>query len=278
MKVFGTDLFKHKVAPTLYDFAQHGILRLNEGFGMEPTNVVWQTNYNVTGTIGDGTNVLAQAPPKKPAAKKAPAEPTPKDIFELKTLNQPEFGIKTDPVYLDTEIATLKEKLELFAKPRKVRRGVLRNRPNNSDDMAIDVDSGAVKYGRQEVESMIQRLTNRKKLATQDMLRKTVNRWPHTTNDAIRAVLSAHKHLEAVSMRPMLPDLPSEAVKAMMAYKNMTLGLCGAEPVFYLIRERSKAADVARKRDPILLAQSPFGFFWQILGAWDKEVVLLEEL
>ena len=32
------------------------------------------------------------------------------------------------------------------------------------------------------------------------------------------------------------------------------------------------------KRDPILLAQSPFGFYWQILGAWDKEMLLLGEL
>ncbi len=33
-----------------------------------------------------------------------------------------------------------------------------------------------------------------------------------------------------------------------------------------------------KRRDPILLAQSPFGHFWQILGAWDKEMLFLEEL
>ena len=33
-----------------------------------------------------------------------------------------------------------------------------------------------------------------------------------------------------------------------------------------------------KQRDPILLVQSPFGFYWQILGAWDKEMLILSEL
>jgi hypothetical protein len=54
--------------------------------------------------------------------------------------------------------------------------------------------------------------------------------------------------------------------------------LCNKKAVFYLISEKKQQKEVLRRRDPILLAQSPFGFFWQILGAWDDEVKFLEEL
>jgi uncharacterized lipoprotein len=47
---------------------------------------------------------------------------------------------------------------------------------------------------------------------------------------------------------------------------------------FYVIAEEKSFKSAAEKRDPILLVQSPFGFYWQILGAWDKEMILLSEL
>jgi hypothetical protein len=45
-----------------------------------------------------------------------------------------------------------------------------------------------------------------------------------------------------------------------------------------VIAEPDKFRKAYEKRDPILLVQSPFGFYWQILGAWDKEMMLLSEL
>ena len=47
---------------------------------------------------------------------------------------------------------------------------------------------------------------------------------------------------------------------------------------FYSIAEKEMFNDEYKRNDPILLVQSPFGIYWQILGAWDKELVLLEEL
>ena len=49
-------------------------------------------------------------------------------------------------------------------------------------------------------------------------------------------------------------------------------------PIFYVIATEDKFRKAYEKRDPILLVQSPFGFYWQILGAWDKEMILLSEL
>lgn len=105
-----------------------------------------------------------------------------------------------------------------------------------------------------------------------------VDEFPHTTTDKIRELLANQKHLEAKQAYDTLPDLPGEAIDAMKAYTEMTKKVTGKLPVFYLISEKKKQQEVARKRDPILLVQSPFGFFWQILGAWDDEIKFLEEL
>lgn len=57
-----------------------------------------------------------------------------------------------------------------------------------------------------------------------------------------------------------------------------TVELCQLKPVFYVIAEESDFKEKDKKRDPILLAQSPFGVYYDILGAWDKEMLLLSEL
>ena len=64
----------------------------------------------------------------------------------------------------------------------------------------------------------------------------------------------------------------------MAAYTEHTVSVCGKKPIFYVIAEPDKFRKAFEKRDPILLVQSPFGFYWQILGAWDKEMLLLGEL
>ena len=253
MQLFGIKLFEKKKVDKLYDFAQHGILRMQENYG--------ETAYIEL--------VTQDVPPnkKKVAKKKEVPKPTPKEIYQLKTLNQPEFQVNADPGYLDKEIAILEKKLSLYpTPPKKKKKGV---------EGILMGEGGAVAYGRKEVQSMIERLNNRRKIS---VVMAQVNKYPHTTNEAVRQVLADNKHLEARQVEPMLPDLPDEAVDAMKEYTELCKTLCGKRPVFYLIAERKDEREVQRKRDPILLAQSPFGFFWQILGAWDKEVVLLDEL
>ena len=75
-----------------------------------------------------------------------------------------------------------------------------------------------------------------------------------------------------------IPEFPDEAIKAMTDYTEKMEAVCGKKPVFYVIAEHDKFKEAFKKRDPILLVQSPFGFFWQIIGAWDKEMILLSEL
>jgi len=74
-----------------------------------------------------------------------------------------------------------------------------------------------------------------------------------------------------------IPDFPVEAIKTMQTYTDKVMEVCGKKPIFYVIAEDDNFKKAYGKRDPILLAQSPFGFYWYILGAWDKEMLLLSE-
>lgn len=261
VKLFGAALFEKKRVEKLYDFAQHGILRMDTGFGID---IYTQQVF----AVGPGETAPGVKQERGKTAKKA-VELTPKAIYELKTLNQPAFSINCAAGYISSEIKTLDAKLELFGpKPKS-------NKKRSANELFGTGEAGAVKYGRQEVESMLERLKNR---MFYEGKKAVFEKYPYTTNDAIRKVLAKHKNLEAVTADVHIPDLPGEAITAMQDYTEVTLGIANKAPVFYLIREKEEEKAVQRKRDPILLAQSPFGFFWQILGAWDKEVVLLEEL
>ncbi len=75
-----------------------------------------------------------------------------------------------------------------------------------------------------------------------------------------------------------VPEFPDDAIKIMKSYTDKMALICNKKPVFYVIAEEKDFQKKYEKRDPILLVQSPFGFYWQILGAWDKEMLLLSEL
>ena len=75
-----------------------------------------------------------------------------------------------------------------------------------------------------------------------------------------------------------IPEFPAEAVQAMKIYTEKIEELCGKKPVFFVIATEDSFKKTYGKRDPILLASSPFGFYYYILGAWDEEMILLTEL
>lgn len=252
MNLFGSSLFTKKNKPTLYDFAQHGLLELNFE---DPYIISWDES---TGAHNIGVKKTDE--PKQP-------ELTPKEIFKAKTLNVPDFSFAVDDAYVEDQLKGLQNKLDLLGRKPKSKLHGLRPIAGN--------ESAMKGYARAELERMVITLQNRRKIG---LYSDIVNKWPHTTNEAIRKLMSTQKHLEAAPATSMVPDLPNEAIDAMQEYTDMTSALCGRKPVFYLIKPKARRAEVDKKRDPILIAQSPFGMFWQILGAWDEEVVFLDEL
>lgn len=130
------------------------------------------------------------------------------------------------------------------------------------------------RYANREIKALLERLENRKKY---NEFKSFFEKFDNTDQAKIDALL-AKTGLVMKESDIFIPEFPDEAVKVMKEYTENVEKLCGKKPVFYVIAEAKEFKSAYEKRDPILLAQSPFGFYWQILGAWDEEMLLLSEL
>ena len=249
MKIFGTQLF-HRESETLWDFAQFGIVKI-------PQNVY----YEMT------TTTAVQVPQEKVTEKKTEVFLTPKGLYKMSALDDKKFFIQTDETYLKNAIEDCKKKIEILPREKKPKRG-------RNNELQF-IEPGAIHYGREQIRSIIERLDNRRRIKEWEPVFK---RYPHTTNTLLRSVLKEHKHLGFQKAEAFVPDLPREAISAMNEYNKMCQKLCNKKTNFYVIAQSKDFERVNENRDPILLAQSPFGFFWSILGAWDEEIVYLDEL
>ncbi len=129
-------------------------------------------------------------------------------------------------------------------------------------------------YSKREVEGLIERLENRKKWGK---FKSFFDEFQNTTDEKIDILLEKYDLVMKTSDL-FVPEFPDDAIAVMKKYTDNMQKLCKKKPVFYVIAEPDKFKKAYEKRDPILLVQSPFGFYWQILGAWDKEMILLSEL
>lgn len=130
------------------------------------------------------------------------------------------------------------------------------------------------RYAKEQIEGLIKRLQNRKKYQDEH---EFYNSFPNTTDEAIDKLLAKYK-LEINTSDLFIPTFPADAIAIMKKYTEVTEKITTQRPVFYVIAEEKDFSKKREKLDPILLVQSPFGFYWQILGAWDKEMLLLSEL
>lgn len=132
----------------------------------------------------------------------------------------------------------------------------------------------AQKFTRDQIEGFIQRLENRKHyLAHKDFFEK----FPSTNDEKIDNLVTTYK-LVLKKAELFVPTFPQEAIDVMEEYADRVHQFTDEKCVFYVIAEAKDFKKKYKKLDPILLVQSPFGFYWQILGAWDKEMLLLSEL
>ena len=122
---------------------------------------------------------------------------------------------------------------------------------------------------------LIERLENRKKYDGD--VKTFFTQFDNTDDEKIEAFTEKHKFVMKTS-DIFIPEFPDDAVAIMKEYTERVEGVCEKKPVYYVIAEDKDFQKAYEKRDPILLAQSPFAFNWQILGAWDKEMLLLHEL
>lgn len=213
--------------------------------------VVTTDTSTASATMGSGAIVIREESLKKAATPKEKAKLTPKKVHEMRFLNDMAFRLNTDPKYVDGQIADFKAKLALMRDPRY-------------DHM-----------GSSEIGSILLRMENRKKYAS---VKAVIEKYPYTTNKRIESVVKNHSNLQLGEVSQFIADMPKEATEAMKEYTAACEKLCDKKAIFYIIADKKDFAKTNSRRDPILLAQSPFGHFWQILGAWDEEMLFLDEL
>jgi len=177
---------------------------------------------------------------------------TPKGVYEMKLLNDETFELNTNEEYVDDQIIDFKDKLEF-----------------------IKSEEYHMRNGVEEITSVLIRLENRKKYEEN---KEFFSQFPYTKTSKIANMLNIHDNLKLDTVAQFVADMPKEAVEIMKEYNENTKKVCGKQAVFYIIADKKDFKKMAVRKDPILLAQSPFGHFWQILGAWDKEMMFLEEL
>lgn len=129
-------------------------------------------------------------------------------------------------------------------------------------------------YAKRELEALIERIENRKKYVDH---KSFFDKYQNTTDEKIDILLEKYDLVMRTS-DIFVPEFPDDAIKTMKDYTDAMELVCQKKPIFYVIAEPQDFKKAYEKRDPILLVQSPFGFYWQILGAWDKEMLLLSEL
>lgn len=272
MGLFGRDLFtrkKTRQAEELYDFAKHGLLREVRHIGINDIDL-GAVSGDDESTVRYLESVATSNRKAKEAAKKKKKDLTPKEVWKLKTLNDNSYLLNTAEDYIYENVKSLQAKMALLPQPKKEKkkgRGVI--------NILTESSYGASKYGYEEMASLVERLENRRLYtANKDFFEQ----YPYTRSDLINEVLAAHTNLRAKRVEEFIPDMPDEAIEKMTEYREKVRGMCGKDPVFYIIADKKDFGEVDKKRDPILLAQSPFALAWQVLGAWDEEMIYLGDL
>jgi len=194
--------------------------------------------------------------------------------------------------FTGTQITVEKEKLEvkIELKPIEVI-GELERVPTSWSTVGIDEkiiilqekeELIKVSYAKKEVSGMIERLQNRKKYffksKTGETYKEFFAKFDPTTEEKVDDLIKKYPHLTVKESDLFIPEFPDVAIEMMRQYTEKCMELCGKKPNFQVIAPIKMFKEKYKRRDPILLAQSPFGYYFDILGAWDEEMILLSEL
>ena len=98
--------------------------------------------------------------------------------------------------------------------------------------------------------------------------------WKITTDDKIQALCKQYK-VQLVSFGGYKKNVPMEALDQLEKFLDAHEKVTDVKPDFSLIVD---SGGKETRKDPILLARSPFGKWYYILGAWDKEVEIVDDL
>jgi len=254
LKLFGKSVFEFKGKNSLEYLVSNSAERKSEFlpdfYNLNGSFIFFESSIE----ISPSGSIITDEQKLKNQKKKQKKEIhlTPKAVYELKMLNEEKFTINTDSKYVDEQVEQFKEKLDI-----------------------VKLSENDMTNGIREVSSILIRMENRKKYKE---FKDFYDNYAYTTTVKIDEVIKKHNYLKLGNVVQFVPDLPPEAIKEMKEYTNTTKRLCDKKPVFYIMADKKDFKKSDKRKDPILLAQSPFGHFWQIIGCWDKEMLFLADL
>lgn len=167
--------------------------------------------------------------------------------------------IEKKPVEVFKEIISEKPKIDLTNLDKKIEMIKKRIEVLESAGVSISDEKEAISF-----------LEARKKYQKY----KDEFKWEITTISSVENLCKKYK-LRSVGINSFYKSLPMEAINELEKFINSYNKVSNINPVLTLIIDEGGKED---KKDPILLAGSPFGKWYYLLGAWDKEVEFVDDL
>lgn len=165
----------------------------------------------------------------------------PVEIFEEIISETPKINLKD----LDKQIKLIKERMKIL---REHMRGINFNQENQALGYLI----ARKKYERY----------------------KDRFKWAITNSDLINKLCKKYK-VRKTGISSYYRNIPKEGIDEIKKFGEAFKQVSRQDPLFELIIDDGGKET---KKDPILLAASPFGNWYYILGAWDKEVEIVDDL
>jgi hypothetical protein len=147
---------------------------------------------------------------------------------------------------LDGQIAVVKTRMRMLKKAT----GIDANNPSSDEYVALEFLKARKKY-----------LKHKDKFG-----------WALSTPKLIAKLLKKYQ-LRMVNVQGYYRTLPGEALAEMEKFATAWQKVRDDEPEYKLIIDADET-----KKDPILLGCSPFGRWYYVLGAWDKEVEIVDKI
>lgn len=98
--------------------------------------------------------------------------------------------------------------------------------------------------------------------------------WNVTTHLLIDKLCKKYK-LRMADFQSYYKNVPTEAIDELERYCKAYRKVREDEPIIKLIIDDDGRET---RKDPIVLVSSPFGYWFYVIGAWDKEVEVIDEL
>ena len=165
----------------------------------------------------------------------------PVEIYEQIISQEPQINLNN----LDGQIKLVKERMKVLTQHT-------RNVDLKHEKIAVDYLKARKKYEKY----------------------KDLFKWAITNKDMIDKLCKKYK-VKKVSFNDYYRNIPKEGVDEIKKFGEALQNISSNDPEFSLIIDDGGKE---QRKDPILLANSPFGNLYYILCDWDKEILIVDDL